>query len=206
MASPSIWIRYFVSKFQYSVSLTQKTYVGDHIMSGSRLDAILKNVFIGKLTFLHGNKGEEMVPTIDSRGGTLLVRKISDADPTKVYVGDVVVLKDPTDSDKYIVRRLAAIEGYEMVSSDESDEPFILEKNHCWVIADNENLKPKESYDSRTFGPVNMTTIVGRVIYYLRNAVDHGPVNNSDFSAGQDSPVLAMELDVDEMMKNHKDN
>ncbi|CAA0823196.1 Peptidase S24/S26A/S26B/S26C family protein [Striga hermonthica] len=116
------------------------------------------------------------------------------------------ILKDPTDSDKYIVRRLAAIEGYEMVSSDESDEPFILDKNHCWVTADNENLKPKESHDSRTFGPVNMTSIVGRVIYYLRNAVDHGPVNNSDFSAVQDSPVLAMELDVDEMMKNYKDN
>lgn len=36
----------------------------------------------------------------------------------------------------------------------------------------------QESYDSRTFGPVAMTNIVGRVIYCLRNAVDHGPINN----------------------------
>ncbi|KAL6502902.1 Mitochondrial ATP-independent inner membrane protease subunit 2 [Orobanche minor] len=205
MASPSIWFRYFASKLQYSISLTQKTYGGDHVMSGNRLDTILKTIFIGKLTFLHGNKGEEMAPTIGTHGGTLLVRKIPDPDPTKVYVGDVLVLKDPKDSDKYLVRRLAAIEGYEMASTDEKDEPFVLDKNQCWVVADNENLKPKDSYDSRTFGPVTMTDIVGRVIYCLRNAVDHGPVNNSHFSAGQDSPVLAMELDVDEMMKNHKD-
>ncbi|GFP85423.1 hypothetical protein PHJA_000686000 [Phtheirospermum japonicum] len=131
MASPSTWFRYFASKLQYSISLTQKTNGGDHIMGGNRLDTILKTIFIGKLTFLHGNKGEEMAPTIGTRGGTLLVRRIPDADPTKVYVGDVVVLKDPMDSDKYLVR--------------------------------------------------------------------------SHFSAGQDSPVLAMELDVDEMMKNHKD-
>ncbi|KAK4408149.1 hypothetical protein Sango_0395900 [Sesamum angolense] len=62
-----------------------------------------------------------------------------------------------------------------------------------------------EAHDSRTFGPVTMSDIVGRVIYCLRNAVDHGPVNNSRFSASQDSPVLAMELDVDEMAKNHKE-
>lgn len=61
----------------------------------------------------------------------------------RVFVGDVVVLKDPQNSDNYIVRRLAAIEGYEMVSKDEKDEPFVLEKDQCWVLADNENLKPK---------------------------------------------------------------
>jgi len=53
----------------------------------------------------------------------------------RVFVGDVVVLKDPQKSDNYLVRRLAATEGYEMVSKDEKDE--------CWVLADNENTKPK---------------------------------------------------------------
>ena len=61
----------------------------------------------------------------------------------RVFVGDVVVLKDPEKSDNFLVRRLAAIEGYEMVSTDEKDEPFVLEKNECWVLADNEKLKPK---------------------------------------------------------------
>jgi len=36
----------------------------------------------------------------------------------------------------------------------------------------------KEAYDSRTFGPISMADIVGRAIYCLRTAVDHGPVSN----------------------------
>lgn len=146
-----------------------------------------------------------MAPTIGPQGGTLLVRKLPAVDPTRVFVGDVVVLKDPQKSDDYLVRRLAAIEGYEMVSKDEKDEPFILEKDQCWVVADNENILPKqEAQDSRMFGPVPMTDIVGRVIYCLRTAVDHGPVQNSHFSMKKDSPVMEIELDVDEMAKNHK--
>ncbi|THG02577.1 hypothetical protein TEA_003132 [Camellia sinensis var. sinensis] len=119
----------------------------------------------------------------------------------RVFVGDVVVVKDPVNTDNYLVRRLAAIEGYEMVSTDEKDEPFVLEKDQCWVLSDNENLKPKEAKDSRIFGPVPMTDIVGRVIYCLRTAVDHGPVQNS---MRKDSPVLEVELDVDEMAKRDK--
>ncbi|KAK9281862.1 hypothetical protein L1049_004769 [Liquidambar formosana] len=145
-----------------------------------------------------------MAPTIGGQEGTLLVRKLPAADPTRVFVGDVVLLKDPGKSDNYLVRRLAAIEGYEMVSKDEKDEPFVLEKDQCWVLADNETLKPKEANDSRKFGPVPMTDIIGRVIYYLRTAVDHGPVQNSHFSMRKDSPVLEVELDVDEMARNHK--
>lgn len=61
----------------------------------------------------------------------------------RVFVGDVVVVKDPQKSDDYLVRRLAAIEGYEMISKEEKDEPFILDKDECWVLADNENLKAK---------------------------------------------------------------
>ena len=61
----------------------------------------------------------------------------------QVFVGDVILLKDPEKSDDLIIRRLAALEGYEMVSSDEKDEPFVLEKDQCWVLADNQALKPK---------------------------------------------------------------
>lgn len=54
-----------------------------------------------------------------------------------------MVLKDPEKPDNYLVRRLTAIEGYEMVSTDENDEPFTLEKDQCWVVAENEKLKAK---------------------------------------------------------------
>nr|KJB11336.1 hypothetical protein B456_001G254000 [Gossypium raimondii] len=145
-----------------------------------------------------------MAPTIGEQASTLLVRKIPIADPTRVFLGDVIVLKDPDNSENYLVRRLAATEGYEMVSKDEKDEPFVLEKDQCWVLADNDKLKPKEAKDSRLFGPVSMTDIVGRVIYSLRTAVDHGPVLNSHYSMRKDSSLLEIELDVSDMMKNHK--
>lgn len=168
-------------------------------------DAIWKNFFQGKLTFLHWTKaGEEMAPIITSQGGTLLVRKMAFPVPTQVFVGDVVMLKNPEKPDDYLVRRLAAIEGYEMVSREEKDEPFILEKDQCWVLSDNEALKAKEAKDSRLFGPVPMSSIAGRVIYALRSAVDHGPVQNSHLAMSHDSSVLAVELDVDEMAKSSK--
>ncbi|XP_057479678.1 mitochondrial ATP-independent inner membrane protease subunit 2-like isoform X1 [Actinidia eriantha] len=204
MVSPSTWFRYIAHKLDYSVSLSWKSYKGIQIIDREVGDTVWENLFQGKLTFLHWNKGEEMVPTIARQGGTLLVRKLPAADPTRVFVGDVVVLKDPEKSENYLVRRLAAIEGYEMVSTDEKEEPFVLDKDECWVLADNENLKPKEANDSRIFGPVPMTDIVGRVIYCLKTAVDHGPVQNSHFSMRKDSPVLEVELDVDEMAKGHK--
>jgi hypothetical protein len=61
----------------------------------------------------------------------------------ELFVGDIVLLKDPEKSDDLIVRRLAAVEGYEIVSTDEKDEPFVLDKDQCWVVADNQALKAK---------------------------------------------------------------
>lgn len=204
MVSLSTWFRYIAHKLEYSVSLSWKSYKIGQITNKEVGDNVWKNVFQGKLTYLHWSKGEEMAPTITTQGGTLLVRKLPSADPTRVFVGDVVILKDPEKSDDYLVRRLAAIEGYEMVSTDEKDKPFVLEEDECWVVSDNEALKPKDARDSRTFGPVPMTDIVGRVIYSLRTAVDHGPVQNSRFGMQKDSPILAVELDIDEMARNHK--
>ncbi|XP_039122895.1 uncharacterized protein LOC120259370 [Dioscorea cayenensis subsp. rotundata] len=203
MVSLSTWFRYAANKFEYSLSLGWKKYNIGQINGRELSDAIWKNFFSRQADiFLHWNKGEEMTPTITGEGGTLLVRKLPFPAPTQVFVGDVVMLKDPDKPDDYLVRRLAAIEGYEMVSKDEKDEPFVLEKDQCWVMSDNEALKPKEAKDSRLYGPVPMTSIVGRVIYSLRSAVDHGPVQNSHFAMSQDSSVLAVELDVDEMAKS----
>ncbi|KAI4349389.1 hypothetical protein L6164_009981 [Bauhinia variegata] len=203
MGSLSTWCRYIAHKLDYSLSISWKNYRRGQITNREISDVAWKNFLRGRLTYLLWNKGEEMAPTIAGKA-TLLVRKLPVADPTRVYVGDVVVLKHPEKQDNFLIRRLAAMEGYEMVSTDEKDDPFVLEKDECWVLADNERLKPKEANDSRTFGPVHMSDIVGRVLYCLRTAVDHGPVQNSHFSARVDSPVLEVELDVDEMTKNHK--
>lgn len=57
-------------------------------------------------------------------------------------MGDVVLLKDPLGSNNYVVRRLAAVSGYEMASNNKEDKPFVLEDGQCWVLSDNKNLKP----------------------------------------------------------------
>lgn len=56
-------------------------------------------------------------------------------------------MKNPLNDD-YFVRRLAATEGDEMVSSNEKEEPFTLDKDQCWVLADNESLKAKVFLES----------------------------------------------------------
>nr|KJB11332.1 hypothetical protein B456_001G254000 [Gossypium raimondii] len=151
MASLSTWCRYIRHKLEYSFSLSWKSYKRGLISDRELYDTVWKNVFQGKLTYLHWNKGEAMAPTIGEQASTLLVRKIPIADPTRVFLGDVIVLKDPDNSENYLVRRLAATEGYEMVSKDEKDEPFVLEKDQCWVLADNDKLKPKSLQHAEGF-------------------------------------------------------
>ena len=51
--------------------------------------------------------------------------------------------EDTNNSDKDLVRRLAAVEGFEMVTGDEKEEPFGLDKDQCWVTAENQELKAK---------------------------------------------------------------
>ncbi|XP_051118432.1 uncharacterized protein LOC127242790 [Andrographis paniculata] len=205
MVGVSTWFRYINNKVDYAASITRKAYIQGQIGDTQLLHSIWRTILQGRLTFLHCNKEEKLAPMCAALTGTLLVRKIPMPHPETVNVGDVVLLKDPVNSSNRLVRRLAAIEGYEMVSDDKNDEPFVLEKDQCWVLADNERLKPVEAYDSRTFGPVAMSSyIVGRVIYCLRSTVDHGPVENSPSSAKEDSPVLEVELDVDEIARNHK--
>jgi hypothetical protein len=60
-----------------------------------------------------------------------------------VFVGDVVMLKDPENSEKELVRRVAALEGDEMLSSKEDEASFKLKPGTCWVLCDNESLSPK---------------------------------------------------------------
>lgn len=59
-----------------------QSYKGGQISDREVGDVVWKNLFQGKLTYLHWNKGGEMAPTIGEQGGTLLVRKLPAADPT----------------------------------------------------------------------------------------------------------------------------
>ena len=57
----------------------------------------------------------------------------------------MVLFKDPLDPDQERVRRVAAIEGDQMVSTCVDDLPFALEEGTCWVVCDNAAVNPSVS-------------------------------------------------------------
>jgi hypothetical protein len=67
------------------------------------------------------------------------------------------------------------------------------------VLADNEALKPPEVIDSRAFGALPLSNILGRVMYFASSAARHGRVENNPSAEEADAPVLAAELDLDKL-------
>ncbi len=76
----------------------------------------------------------------------LVVRLIPRPSPRTVSVGDVVAFNSPMDASKahVMVRRVAALEGSEMVSDEPEDEAFVVPPGHAWVLADNAELAPPD--------------------------------------------------------------
>jgi len=204
MGSPFTWARYFLTRIRSSVQQSIRSYEVGDIHETEIYEHIYKNLTQGRLTFKRLMNGKEMSPTFACQGETLLIRSLPRPNPRCVFVGDVVMLRDPQNPERELVRRVAALEGEEMESSDSGDEPFHLAPGTCWVLCDNENLSPKDAFDSRSFGPLSLRNITGRAIYHSRSAVDHGFVENSKNARYDDSPILAVELDVEELTNNDK--
>ena len=148
-----------------------------------------------------------MLPTLNRQAETssealerLLVRWLPRASGRSVFVGDVVAVQN-TSTEGLFVRRIAAVEGDEMVSDSPDDTAFVLPEGQCWVLADNDKLSHSEVTDSRTLGPLPFQQIAGRVLYALRSSTDHNVVENSDAAMAADGPVLQAELDLDELAK-----
>jgi nickel-type superoxide dismutase maturation protease len=89
--------------------------------------------------------GPSMEPTYRA-GSRLLVNKIAYV-RKEPGVGDVVVLRDPEDRARLLIKRIAP--------PPNGDRPAPW---RVWVLGDN----AAESRDSRTFGPVDRRFIVGK--------------------------------------------
>lgn len=154
--------------------------------------------------------GAAMAPCLNSKAAAedktaverLVVRLIPRPSSQKVMTGDVVAVRSPLhpdDEQNVMVRRVAALEGAEMASENEEDEGFMIPKGHCWVLADNPDLRPPEVIDSRTFGFIPMESIIGRVIYSAYSATEHGPVLNNTLSVASDRPIFEQEVDPEQL-------
>lgn len=71
-----------MTKIEMFKILLMQSYSVGQINRKQFSNSIWKNFLHGKLTFCHWNKGEEMTPTLEGNGGTLLVRKIPFPHPT----------------------------------------------------------------------------------------------------------------------------
>lgn len=67
-----------------------------------------------------------------------------------------------------LVRRIAACEGAQLVTDDPEDAALTIPAGHCWVVADNEDLEASHVIDSRSFGPLPIENVMGRIMYYYR--------------------------------------
>ena len=87
-------------------------------------------------------------------------------------IGEVIVLTDPTDRRRWLVKRVAAVPGERFpgpaVPGDEDRVP----PGHVFVLADH----LARGRDSRTFGPVPFEQVVGRVWYRTGPAGRAGPI------------------------------
>ncbi|MGP8074104.1 MAG: S26 family signal peptidase [Thermoplasmata archaeon] len=108
---------------------------------------------------------ESMLPALRP-GDRLLV------DPTyyrgrRPARGDVVVLRDPERPGRLLVKRVGATEG----EPDPSGAP--VPSGTLYLIGDD----PARSRDSRSFGPVPLNGLVGRVWFRYAPGDRRGPVN-----------------------------
>ena len=202
MSKASKPLRYWAARlrlgFEEAYAQLSDTTFPTAVQSG--LDAYRR-----QLTGVIAIGGTAMLPTLNRQAESssdalerLLVRWLPRASGRSVFVGDVVAVQS-SGSEGLFVRRIAAVEGDEMVSEKPDDKAFILPQGQCWVLADNEQLSHTEVTDSRSLGPLPFQQIVGRVLYALRSSTDHNVVENSDAAMAADGPVLQAELDLDEL-------
>jgi hypothetical protein len=197
---------------------------GYHEVSSKGISAVVnhalenfQNAYSKQLTTVMYITGAAMAPTLNAKIATdanayerLVMRTISRPSPRSVSVGDIVAFQSPIASPgsqmehNVMVRRIAALEGHEMISESAADDAFKIPPGHCWLLADNEAMAPPAVIDSRTFGHLPLSNIMGRIIYFASSRTDHGPVINSPGATEADRAVVEGEVDIDVLFPEEK--
>jgi signal peptidase I len=121
-------------------------------------------IFINEFIFdFYLLEGESMMPTFDPYGNIVIVEKISVNNflrrnkKLNFEKGEIVCAVNPLDREMKICKRVLYNSG-ESVRLKNGDIIQIPE-NHIWIEGDNK----QNSMDSRRFGPIPKTLILGRV-------------------------------------------
>jgi inner membrane protease subunit 1 len=110
-------------------------------------------------------EGESMLPTFDAYGNIVILEKItkslSRGKKLNYKTGEVVCVLNPINCQMKLCKRILYREGEEVPL--QNGNIVIVPKNHLWVEGDNKS----NSIDSRRFGPIPESLILGRVIFQI---------------------------------------
>ncbi|EJU06404.1 LexA/Signal peptidase [Dacryopinax primogenitus] len=110
-------------------------------------------------------KGNSMQPTFNPESSlrkdmVLLNRFVAWWDVTQLKRGDVITLRDPTNPDLLITKRILALEGDLVRTLPPYPDTYVrIPPSHAWVEGD----EPFRSSDSNHFGPVSLSLVDARV-------------------------------------------
>ena len=103
--------------------------------------------------------GSSMVPAL-LPGDRLVVLRVPWRSPFRPGPGHVVALRDPRRSDRILIKRVRTVD-------------------HALGTLEVEGDSRRFSTDSRSFGPVSRTALVGRAVYRYAPAGRNGPLPGS---------------------------
>lgn len=106
--------------------------------------------------------GPSMKPTLNrSSNGDIVITEHVSARYRQLKRNDIVIARCPSNPDKMICKRIAAMAG-DIIEKPEDDSGYIkVPKGHVWLLGDNSN----NSTDSRLYGPVPYGLLKGRVCF-----------------------------------------
>jgi inner membrane protease subunit 1 len=104
-----------------------------------------------------------MIPTLSNEGDWVLKESISSRlNPPRLSIGDVVISVSPADPSRTVCKRILGLAGDTVCVDPEASVPhhIVVPKGHLWLMGDNY----PHSRDSRTYGPVPMGLVRGKVV------------------------------------------
>ncbi|KAF6998161.1 hypothetical protein CFC21_014304 [Triticum aestivum] len=106
--------------------------------------------------------GGSMRPTFDGTTGGREYAVVKRSPLYDYSRGEVVVFVSPADHRSRTIKRLIGLPG-DWVSVPDKEEIRQIPEGHCWVEGDNGTA----SWDSRSYGPVPLGLVQGRVTHVL---------------------------------------
>jgi len=176
--------------------------VVDFVMDILETIVFVGSIFIVIYLFILGPnqvRGVSMQPTFET-GDYILTSRIT-YKFRHIERGDVIVFKSPQNPDIEYIKRVIGLEGDTVLIKNgqvyvngvqlsehyiktetspiqgglvQENVPLTIPKDHIFVLGDNRN----ESSDSRVFGPIKISSIIGNVFYRYFPAQKMGVIKN----------------------------